>query len=351
MAAHARGFRLGVFSPSVLLGVAASPGAPGRAGLSIEEVSVASSAEQFRMLVAGELDAVFTSPDNVIAYRGSSANPLGEAVDVRILAAVDRGLGLSLFRAQDSALHGPEAHGSEKHSSEKHSSEQYSPEQYSSVPSDAGLRGGVLAVDAPNTGFAFVAYELMARRGLRRGDDYAVAALGATPLRANALIAGRCAATVLNAGSDLRAEAAGCERLGRAVDLGAYVGTVLAALGGRVEREDTAAALRTLTRSVLATAHELVDGASRPTALALALARERLALDHESASRYVATLANAREGLIPDGRLDSASLDTLLRLRQRYADEDEAGTDRDAGGGPGALSGLLDERFLPPRAP
>src|SRR5438445_5234585 len=78
--------RLGVFSPSVVLGVAAATGALARAALSVEEIPVASSAQQFSLLLGGALDAVFTSPDNAMAYRGSAANPLGRAVDVRILA-------------------------------------------------------------------------------------------------------------------------------------------------------------------------------------------------------------------------------------------------------------------------
>jgi ABC-type nitrate/sulfonate/bicarbonate transport system substrate-binding protein len=99
--------RLGVFSPSVLLGVAAADGTLDRAGLRVEEIPVASSSHQFTLLLAGELDAVLTSPDNVLAYRGSSANPLGRAVDVRILAAVDRGLGLSLFSVRGLRIVGP----------------------------------------------------------------------------------------------------------------------------------------------------------------------------------------------------------------------------------------------------
>src|ERR1700737_2212675 len=139
--------RLGVFSPSVLLGVAAAEGTLDRAGLQGEEIPVASSSHQFTLLLAGELDAVLTSPDNVLAYRGSSANPLGRTVDVRILAAVDRGLGLSLF-------HGPRISG------------------LSGLSGLSGVRGGVLGVDVPTSGFAFVAYELLARHGLRYGADY-----------------------------------------------------------------------------------------------------------------------------------------------------------------------------------
>ncbi|HXA62482.1 MAG TPA: hypothetical protein VNW94_25305, partial [Streptosporangiaceae bacterium] len=63
--------RLGVFSPSVVLGVARACGALAEAGLHVEEIPVTSSSQQFALLFAGGLDAVFTSPDNVLAYRGS----------------------------------------------------------------------------------------------------------------------------------------------------------------------------------------------------------------------------------------------------------------------------------------
>ncbi|MGH3390014.1 MAG: hypothetical protein ACRDOO_14185, partial [Actinomadura sp.] len=72
--------RLGLFSPSVVLGVASATGALDRAGLIIDEVPATSSSQQFTALLAGELDAVLTSPDNVLAYRGSAANPLGRII-------------------------------------------------------------------------------------------------------------------------------------------------------------------------------------------------------------------------------------------------------------------------------
>lgn len=298
--------RLGVFSPSVLLEVAAESGGLRRAGLDVREIPVASSAQQFTMLLEGGLDAVLTSPDNVLAYRNPRSSPLGAGVDVRILAAVDRGLGLSLFSSPD-----------------------------------AELRGGVLAVDAPYSGFAFAAYELLLRRGLRRGVDYEVAPLGSTPMRAEALMAGRCTMTMLNAGSDLRAEAAGCLRLSRAVTLGGYAGTVLAARGDDVDQGKQA--LRALTQVLLATAHDLVSGAAE--AAAIPIAARRLGLDPAGAARYLATLADPQEGLVPDGRLDPAALETLRRLRTDHGSAAQPTTYAEQD------PGLLDERFLPPPTP
>ena len=309
--------RLGIFSPSVVLGVATATSALDDAGLTIETVPAASSAEQFAALYSGELDAALTSPDNVLAYRGSAANPLGRALDVRVLAAVDRGLGLSLFTAPGLDPDDP-------------------------VDPD-GLAGGVLGVDVPTSGFAFVGYELLARRGLRAGTDYEVRALGSTPRRARALLAGECTMTVLNAGNDLFAEAAGCARISRAASLGPYVGTVLAATGASVAASPTT--LRALTDVLVQTSGTLFDGGLRSIAAAVTAAR--LGLGEPEVQRYLHTLSNPLEGLILDGRLDEGSLRTLCWLRDRHA---APGPARAARAALNALvepsAGFVDDRFL-----
>jgi ABC-type nitrate/sulfonate/bicarbonate transport system substrate-binding protein len=304
-----RTLRIGTFSPSVVLGVAAATGALDAVGLAIIQVPASSSPQQFSALLAGELDAVITSPDNVLAYRFVADNPLGRTCDLRILAAVDRGLGLSLFAAPG-------------------------------VEDLDSLRGGVLAVDVPTSGFAFVAYELLARRGIKAGIDCEVTALGSTPRRAEALAEGRCAATVLNAGNDLRAEEAGCHRLSRAKEIGPYVATVLASTAEREEKEWLPALVRVIvdTSSRLASGH-LHEHASSVTA-------RLLKLSDGDVRRYVELLADPEEGLVPGGRVDRESLETLVRLRMRHHAGSAGLADslRDD-------TGLLDERFLPGAAP
>ncbi|MHA6620773.1 2Fe-2S iron-sulfur cluster-binding protein [Pseudonocardia sp. DLS-67] len=297
--------RLGTFSPSVLLEVARVTGALHAAGLAVEEVPAGSSPAQFAELLAGELDAALTSPDNVLAYRFVAGNPLGRTGDVRVLAAIDRGLGLSLFAAPGR--------------------------------SPAGLRGGTLAVDVPGSGFAFVAVELLARQGLRAVGDCPVEALGATPRRADALLAGRCAVTVLNAGSDLRAEAAGARRLARATAVGPYLGTVLAAHGPAVDADGSAVAA--LAGVLTGTAARLVAGELHD--VARTAAGRRLGLDGRSAARYVATLTDPAEGLVPDGRVDRAALATLVELRNRHGTGPPLDVDTVL------ADGFVDDRFLP----
>lgn len=285
-------FRLGTFSPSVLLAVARATGALADAGLDVIEVPATSSPEQAGALVDGTLDAALTSPDNVLAYRCVADNPLDRTVDLRILAAIDGGLGLSLF----SAASGPH---------------------------------GVVGVDVPVSGFAFVAFELLSRSGLEPGP---IESLGATPRRAEALLDGRCAVTVLNAGSDLRAERAGSRRLARASSLGPYVGTVLAAYGPAVDNDR--GQLWNLTQTLLVTARRLAAGEFRDVAVDAAMAR----LSREDAEKYVDTLLDPAEGLIPDGQLRSEALETLVKLRDRHSGKPPVLVD----------DSLVDDRFLPP---
>ena len=277
---------LGSFTPSVLLRVARGTGAVADAGLEVTETPVPSSPGQFSALLDGSLDAVLTSPDNVLAYRYSPTNPLGRTADARIVSAVDRGLGLALYAAAE----------------------------------PAELRGGTFGVDVPGSGFAFAMYALAESVGLGR-DDYEVVALGSTPKRLQALLRGECAATMLNAGNELHAEAAGYRALA-AVSLtcAPYLGTVLAVVGDA--RLEPAGRLATaLARTATDVVAGRLDG---PTTTEAAGA---LGLPALLAERYLARLKDPTEGLVPDGVVDPAAIRTIVDLRRRYRPETDSGTD------------------------
>ena len=279
---------VGAFSPSVLLRVARRTGRLDEHDLAVEEIPVQSSPAQFRSLLDGDLDAVLTSPDNVVAYRFVPTNPLGVTADVKIVSAIDRGLGLALYsRPGMTASSGPGMTAADQ------------------------LRGATMAVDVPTSGFAFAMYALAESIGLRR-DDYELVALGSTPKRLDALLAGRCDATMLNAGNELSAEHAGCLPLARVADVCTpYLGTVLSVAGSESlePAQRLAAALRATAGDICA--GSLDDVTVDEAAVALRLPRQL-------AERYVARLKDPLEGLVPDGRVDLASLTTVVDLRRRY---------------------------------
>ncbi|HEY6744757.1 MAG TPA: hypothetical protein VI357_03470 [Mycobacteriales bacterium] len=275
---------LGTFTPSVLLRVARRTGRLDDAGLVVTESAVPSSPGQFAALLDGSLDAVLTSPDNVLAYRYSPTNPLQRTADARMVSAVDRGMGLGLYA-------------------------RCSPED---------LRGAAFGVDVPTSGFAFAMYALAESIGLDRGD-YELVTLGSTPRRLRALLAGECAATMLNAGNELHAEAAGLTALATVKDtLPPYLGTVLAVVGD-------AGAAAPLARVLTATAAEIAGGGLDGEVVAEAGAA--LELPEDLARRYLARLRDPADGLVPDGVVDPESIRTLVDLRRRYRPETVDGAD------------------------
>ena len=294
---------VGSFTPSVVLDLARSTGALSDVGLTVDEVPVTSSPGQFRSLLSDELHVGLTSPDNVLAYRFSPSNPLGSTLDVRIVSAVDRGMGLGLYGRPGATA--------------------------------ADLRGARVGVDVPVSGFALALYALASGLGVSR-SDYSLEALGSTPQRLKALLAGECDATMLNAGNELVAEDAGCVRLASAAEsLSPYLGTVVAVAGTAhlAEARALAAALTTVGDRIL-------DGSL--TEEAAESAARRLGLSDSLAVRYVERLREPTDGLVRGGTVDRAALQNLIHLRTTWLPEVVDGRDVMAN----ALaegSGLVDE--------
>jgi ABC-type nitrate/sulfonate/bicarbonate transport system substrate-binding protein len=282
--------RVGTFTPSVVMELARRRGDFVRAGLTVDEMSVVSSPAQFRSLSHGELDVALTSPDNVLAYHFLSKNPLGQRLRLRVLNALDRGTGLSLWLAQK-------------------------------IASVEDVRGATLGVDVATSGFAFVAYALLERHGVAR-DSYEVSALGSTPLRARALIKGDCSATVLNAGNELRAQSAGCHFVASVSEIGPYLGTVIATMAD-LNAEWREASER-FASVMVGVARDVVSGALDVETIAAA--QSVLGITAVEAGRHLAVLKDPVTGLVSDGLVDAASIATLISLRQTYLATDELDT-------------------------
>ena len=277
--------RVGSFNPSILIHMARASGDFDRAGLEITEALVPSSPAQFEALDRGEYDVIFTSPDNVLAYNFLSDNPLNRHIATTIFAGLDRGLSLSLCTSPGTKL--------------------------------AELRGGVLGVDVPVSGFAYVAYALLDKVGLRPGD-YSIASLGSTPRRADALIEGRCSVTVLNAGNELRARTAGCSLVASVTALGPYLGTVLAT---NATDADTLTAIRTFTDILLNVIDGVLQGEREYEVIEAAT--EMLGLSQAEAREHYQCLTNSATGFVGKGIVHREAIETLVTLRRTYSPTNE----------------------------
>lgn len=301
--------RLGFFSRSVVSRVARDRGIFQSFGLSVNEYPVPSSPAQFRSLGAGDYDLVLTSPDNVAAYRLTEANPLAARLDVRMLLGLDAGLGLSIVATPD-------------------------------VDCLEDLRGRTIGVDVPSSGFALALFSVLAHCGMRRDQDYKLVSLGSTPRRREALLAGECDATLLNAGHDIAAEIAGCRRLARITDtLSPYLGTVLAATGEWLDGNLELA--RRFGDAWLAATAIVLDPAEQ--AYVEPLVGEELSLPPEGTGAGYAMMTSTHDGLNATGEVGEAALRTVLAVRAEYG-----GTDTGIDLSPRAieLSGLIDHRLM-----
>jgi hypothetical protein len=160
-----------------------------------------------------------------------------------------------------------------------------------------------------------------------------VVELGSTPQRLEALLDGRCDATMLNAGNDLRARAAGLPCLGLVTDVARpYLGTVLAVHGPPTEQA------RRLATALTETADDLLAGATSRLAVDVV---EQMGFAGELARSYAALLVDPGQGVVAGG--DVSGLASVVALRRRHQPCVVDGRDVLAGATEDG-SGLVDRR-------
>jgi ABC-type nitrate/sulfonate/bicarbonate transport system substrate-binding protein len=210
-----RVLRLTTFArPSVLL-AAQHRGFLEEAGLALDLEDAKGSRPQMEGMLAGRWDLAHTNADNVMKFRG-----LGHH-DLFIFLVLDRGIAQKLI---------VQPH----------------------VRDWEDLRGGPVGVDAPDSGYAFVLYELLRRHGLEQGD-YDVVPLGATVYRLHSLRRGEINAGLLSHHHEATALDEGFRVLADTRDtFGRHPGVTAATTHSWAERN--AEALRGYTTALLAAA-------------------------------------------------------------------------------------------------
>ncbi len=150
--------RVSTFSRNSILLAAQHHGFLAAVGLTVSVETVSGSRQQLADLIAGRHAIAHTNADNIMRFR--AANP-----DLYVFLVVDTGIAQKLVVAPH-------------------------------VTGWADLRGARVAVDAPDSGYAFVLYELLRRHGIESGA-YGIHAVGATGLRLEALRQGKVSAALL----------------------------------------------------------------------------------------------------------------------------------------------------------
>lgn len=254
-------------------------------GLEVCLSTTPSSSWQARELMNGSFHIAGTAFDNVVAYcRGDGAADLGGEADFFAFMGATR-IELALTAAPG-------------------------------IERIDQLRGQTLGMDALNTGFAFVLYDLLERAGLAR-EDYQMTAVGATPQRLQALLEGQCVATLTIEPFTAQARAHGCSVLATSSETYAhYQGGVFAAR--RSWATANADTLVAFIRAYLMGLRWCLDERNRDAAGAI-LGSRMPQIRTELIPRVLDKLLDARTGLTPEAMLDSAGVAQVLALRNRFA--------------------------------
>jgi ABC-type nitrate/sulfonate/bicarbonate transport system substrate-binding protein len=180
------------------------------------------------------------------------------------------------------------------------------------ITSYADLRGKTVAVDSPNTAFAFVLYKMLDMNGVKRGE-YEVKPAGASFLRRDAMLKDKTyAASILNPPFTVQAQKAGLRDLGSAVQsIGPYQSTA-----GFVMRDwakDNADTLVRYLQAYIEGVRWTTDPANKKAAVGMVM--ERMKLPEDVAEPAFDLYLNPAEGFAKDLALNLDGLRNVLKLR------------------------------------
>lgn len=255
-----------------------------KAGITLNMSTTPNSAYQAENLANGKFHIAGTAFDNVVAYvEGQGA--------VKDMAAPDFFAFMGATQIELAFITQPD------------------------IKSYADVKGKVLAMDALYTGFAFVLYEMLAKAGLTKAD-YKIDPVGATPVRWEAVKAGKFAGTLTIEPFTSIARGQGFTVLDTSTKhYPDYQGQAYAA-----SRKWAAAnpdAVKGFIKGYLGGLAWTLDPANRQAATDLLL-KKMPEIQPRVAGAVMDSLLSPKSGLTPKAAMLPAGIDVVLDLRSRY---------------------------------
>ena len=268
--------------------VATQQGFFAQQGLQIDIAYTAGSIPQVAGLVREEYQLIQTAPDNVINVDNNpGAFGLEQATAPHIVMVLGGSVGpLSIFAQRD-------------------------------ITTFDHLRGSILGVDNPTSGFAIVLRDILARNGLLLERDYTFTVAGGTSNRLDALKSGVVAATILYAPFDLLAIRAGFNRLATSTDYyPAYASLATAGIQSWIEQHSDE--VTSYSTAYLKALRWIYDPAHVNDVQAIMQDEPSLRLDASLAPHVYAAFVDPRSGFGQNAMLDDAGLQQVIDLRATY---------------------------------
>ena len=250
-----------------------------RRGLTVKTTFTKSSEQQRAGLANGEYDIAHSAVDNAVAMVDIADE------DVAIVVGLDHGFNKLIVQPD--------------------------------ITSYEGLRGRIFGVDAVDTAFAIVVYEILKRKGIKQGD-YQIELIGATRFRLEALKQKKVDFAMLNLPFNLFAQRAGLKVLDDPTNvIGAYQST-----GGFVKRAWAQNNRDALTQYIAAYIEGLrwsMDPKNRSAAIELL--KQRMDIESDIAEQCYQEISDPKTGFAKDAKIDLAGMENVLALRADFSEK------------------------------
>jgi NitT/TauT family transport system substrate-binding protein len=252
-------------------------------GLKVSLDRTPGSLEQIRDLMAGKYQFATTAFDNIVAHTEGQGSAQYDNFDLVAIGGVHSGL--------NSVVSGP------------------------NIKTFADIKGGVLAVDSPTSGYATVLYQILKNKGIMKDKDYTLISVGGTGGRVTALKEGKAGMAIISSPEDMQLKREGFNILAdAAVEIGAYQGSVYATRKSYMKTNDKE--VRAFARAMVA-AHEFVFS---DKAGAMDVLQKRIkGLSNEAADDMYTRLVGPG-GLNPKAAVNEKGVDVVLELRSVYGE-------------------------------
>lgn len=251
--------------------------------VAVEITPTPSSSFQMSGLIDGKFDIAMTAFDNLVAYREGQGEVNKVGPDLVAIMGADRGF-LKLVTVPD-------------------------------IKTIAQLRGKTLSVDARNTGYAAVLFEMLDRAGLRE-PDYKVVKDGGVLQRYKDLLAKKQDGTMLISPFEVKPVAEGFNVLGVASEMfGAYQGLVAGARQSwaRQHRAEVENYIRAYVQAV----RWLYNPANHDEALSIFI-KHMPGTTSEAAQTAYKILLDPKTGIQRDAAIEVKGMREVLALRSKW---------------------------------
>ncbi len=247
---------------------------------------VRGSVEQINNTMSGKYDLGLTAFDNVVAYdAGQGSKDVQQPTDLFAFMGGEQ-LALQFIASPD-------------------------------IKKIEDMKGKTLAVDASNTGFAFVLYSALARHKLKQGD-YNILAVGSSQARLDAITSGKAQAAGLNRPFDSIALTKGAVNLGNMRKLFPHY-QASAGFARRAWAAQHRDVLLAFIRAYVKGSLWLFDASHKAAAIDLLMKNTQGLSPQQAADIYRDTAGKGGIGS-PTAKLDPLGVATVVKLRGEYAE-------------------------------